>query len=140
MNDFRPVRRTCLLLLATLPLGIWQWSSSASSLGLHEVERRLARLRRLAPEVLPPESAVRIGRSYLESRLDTSLETGLVHAVWPEGSATTPEPALLAPGEVKDRLAAAVREDFRHRRIVRVSNWHLALTEARLCGLVAMQA
>ena len=140
MNGCSPGRRACLLLLATLPLGIWQWSRLSSSLDPHDPETRLAQLRRLAPEIVPPESAARIGHSYLASCPDASLEAGLVRAVWPEGSATPGEPTLLAPGELKDRVASAVREDFRLRRIVRVSNWHLALTEARLCGLIAMRA
>jgi hypothetical protein len=138
MNDCSRGRRACLLLLATLPLGISRWSSSSYSFDPHDPETRLAQLRRLAPEVVPPESAARIGHSYLESHADASLEAGIIRAVWPEGFAAPAEPTLLAPGELKDRLAAACREDFRHRRIVRVSNWHLALTEARLCGLIAM--
>jgi endonuclease/exonuclease/phosphatase family metal-dependent hydrolase len=86
--------------------------------------------------LLPRDSASAIGSEYLRTHRDAMLETGLARALQLE----TPSKHAPGPGELKRRLASAARADFRHGRIVRVMNWHLALTEARLCAWVARHA
>jgi hypothetical protein len=139
VKEFCRARRSCLALIAALPLGLSRWGRLSSSADPHGQEWPFAELGRLATVILPPDSAQKIGRIYLGAHPDPDLEAGLLKALWPEA-----DPFLAhgppAPRELRLRLAAAVREDFRQRRIVHVDNWHLALTEARLCGLIALQA
>lgn len=44
------------------------------------------------------------------------------------------------PGEARRKLVEAIRDDFRHERMVAVEGWWLAETEARLYALVLLRS
>jgi hypothetical protein len=128
MRGMRLTRRTCLIsLLALTPPLVARtiWSTGGSS-----PLRQLAQLMAL----LPRDSAIEIGQAYLRTYVDGALERSGAAAL----AAVLVAPGVLRSDELKRRLAESVRDDFRARRIVRVGQWHLALTEARLCALVAL--
>ena len=137
MSPGRLRRRAFIAGLASLPLAFSLWRGIAFEAGGADVAVR--ELRSLARALWPSESAAAIGRAYLRSRKDESLERELVSALWPSPPLGKAHRAI-SRDELRNRVAEAVREDFRQRRIVRVRNWHLALTEARLCALVAPPA
>jgi hypothetical protein len=78
-------------------------------------------------------SAVAIGKAYL-------LQTPAENSVQVLGDRLFGDIrwAVLFHSDLRSVLADRVRRDFRDGRIVRLRSWGLALTEARLCALVAL--
>ena len=89
----------------------------------------------VALELLPKTSAAEIGRAYLAVHRDEFLGYELVRELR-SGPHQQLRDRTLFRRELRARVRGTVREDFRQRRMVCVRNWHLALTEARLCALV----
>ena len=135
MSPTDAARRAFIIGLASTPVALLLSRGIGFEPG--GADSALAELRSVARALLPIDSAAEIGRVYLQSRTDESLGLELVRSLW-VGSPGADRHRALSPSALRKRLTAAVREDFRQRRIVRVGNWHLALTEARLCALVAL--
>ena len=135
MSPTDAARRAFIVGLASTPVALLL--SRGISFEPGGADSALAELRSVARALLPIDSAAEIGWAYLRSRTDESLGPELVRSLR-VGSPDADGHRAISAAELRTRLAAAVREDFRQRRIVRVGNWHLALTEARLCALVAL--
>jgi hypothetical protein len=90
---------------------------------------------------LPWESAAEIGRAYLHAYpLDALEKATPLNDLLGSLVASFQGDDALVRSRTKRQLAAAIRADFRSGRIVVIDNWHLALTEARICALVALHA
>jgi hypothetical protein len=137
MSPTDTCRRAFIMGLASAPVALLLSRGIGFESG--GADSALAELRSVARTLLPMDSAAEIGRAYLHSRTDESLGLELVRSLGAVSPGVDGHRSL-SPAELRARLAAAVRQDFRQRRIVRVRNWHLALTEARLCALLALPA
>lgn len=93
---------------------------------------RTTRLKELIPHT---ESAVVIGREYLRMA-SADREPGHLAALI---SSCCGERVFDSDGEALRRsLVRRTRQDFAEGHIVRIHGWMLSVTEARLCGLVAL--
>jgi hypothetical protein len=134
----RPTRRRFLAwLLGSLALGAPFASRLARADADLPLRDTLPWLDRLIPH---PESAARLGRSYLEAHpehadrplLLSNIERAAMSGL---GSASTPaDPAQLVAG-----LQQAVRRDYAQGEVVSVDGWILSITEAQLYALAAMR-
>lgn len=96
-------------------------ASAADGLTSLLQDRKAARMIGLRTGLVERSDA---GRSALASAIRQSLG--------PDGGSDGTEPEAL-----RQRVAAAVREDFAHGRTCLVDGWVLSVTEARLCALAA---
>jgi hypothetical protein len=94
---------------------------------------------RLADLFAHVESAQAVGREYLESVAgEADAAFGLVELVvrtLPGRYRTVRE---ASDHELRGLLALRISKDFKEHRMVEVSGWVLARTEARLCALSAL--
>lgn len=93
---------------------------------------RLIRLREIVPHT---ESAVVVGREYLRmapAERDPGRLAALISSCCGEGLFDSDGEAL------RRSLVRRTRKDFAEGQIVRLHGWMLSVTEARLCGLVAL--
>jgi hypothetical protein len=87
---------------------------------------------RLASTLPHTDSAVRLGRRYLEGAPGESDAARLVALIGTMPSDGESDAAL------RERLQARIRQDFIDGATVAVDGWLLSLTEARLCALVSL--
>jgi len=88
----------------------------------------------------PPESAAVIGAAYLAAAAEERSVQFLHRHL--EAAAVVPRrPAVWESDEaVTDRLRRRIRADFEANEVALVRGWVLSRTEARLCGLVALES
>jgi len=93
--------------------------------------------RRLLALLSRPDSAATVGRAYLRLRPDEAEADLLVRLL---------AQSLSGPADLDDEaklrraMARSLSADFDQGRLVNVSGWLLAETEARLCALAALSA
>ena len=88
--------------------------------------------------LIHPESAVVIGRKYLQYRSSEADARQLTRLLVPE------EQLITLRGEtglakLRNIIRSRIREDFLEDRVVTLEGWVLSLTEVRLCSLVAVK-
>ena len=85
-----------------------------------------------------PESAVVIGREYLQCRSCEADARQLTRLIVPEEQLTglKGETGL---ANLRNILRSRIREDFIEDRVVTLEGWILSHTEVRLCSLVAVK-
>jgi len=87
---------------------------------------------RLASTLPHSDSAVRLGRRYLEGAPEEADAAHLIALIGTLPAGTESDAAL------RERLQARIRQDFIDGTTVAVDGWLLSLTEARLCALVSL--
>jgi hypothetical protein len=95
---------------------------------------------RLAAVFRRRTSAAAVGRAYLAGHPG---EAGIDHLVTQLGEALRRwdcEPDRADCMTLRVAMSRLVKEDFASSRVVKVDGWVLSLSEARLCGLVALLA
>jgi len=138
-KPYRSVRRRTVLQVAAF------WAA-AGMLGLASVRptqaaeavTRTAMESRLIDLFSRPDSAARIGRSYLRATPDEADRGKLLAAI------LDAEPKLGSPRrrdsrELRRLIAAQCRREFASGRTAQVDGWIIARTEARLCALAALE-
>ena len=121
---------SCLVWVGVVSLGPLRASAAVA----HRAppDSRLVGIKELVPHT---ESAVVIGREYLRVA-PAERDPGRLAALI---SSCCGEPVFDSDGEALRRsLARRTRQDFAEGQIVRLHGWMLSVTEARLCGLVAL--
>jgi hypothetical protein len=116
-----------LVVLGLAPVPSWSESVHASS---PDAARTM--LGTLLPHT---DSAVTIGQAYLRIAVDEREPTRLAGLI----ASDCGEPVFGSDAAAIRRcLSRRTRRDFAEGRVVTVRGWILAVTEARLCGLVAL--
>jgi hypothetical protein len=93
---------------------------------------------RLAAVFRQRTSAAAVGRAYLAGHPG---DAGVDHLVTQLGEALRRwdcEPDRADRMTLRAAMSRLVKEDFARSRVVKVDGWVLSLSEARLCGLVAL--
>ena len=93
---------------------------------------------RLAGLLTHRDSAREVGSAYLDRAPQEASVSGLVDRIaaeLPQGRRTVQE---ASDDELRTLLAASIRLDFEHDRVVQVRGWVLSPTEARLYALAAL--
>jgi hypothetical protein len=87
---------------------------------------------RLASTLSHTDSAVRLGRRYLEGAPEEANAGRLIALIGTQPAGGESDAAL------RERLQTCIRQDFIDGTTVAVDGWLLSLTEARLCALVSL--
>lgn len=134
----RPTRRRFLAwLLGSLALGAPLASRLARAGGDLADREALAWIDELIPH---PESAARLGRSYLAAHPEHADRRLLLGNL--ERAATSGLGSTNPPGDPAQRVAGlrqTVRHDYTRGEVVVVDGWLLSITEAQLYALTAMR-
>jgi hypothetical protein len=93
----------------------------------------------LSSVITAPESAARLGRSYLDLHPDESNMNRLLADI---EAAVSGDRGALTPNPNADRIAAVLQRvvgaEYTRNQVVAVSGWVLSRTEARLYALVSL--
>jgi hypothetical protein len=84
------------------------------------------------------QSAAAIGRVYLDANPEEADSKQLLARLGIPESILGPSVSDVEAAPHRDRLSAAVREDFHAGRVRELSGWTLSVTELRLAALVAL--
>ncbi len=89
--------------------------------------------------LIHPESAMVIGRKYLQCRTCEANARELTRLIIPKKQLTSLEEGNMGLANFKSFIQGRIREDFLAERVVTLEGWILSLTEVRLCSLVAVK-
>lgn len=129
----QPSRRTLLVAGATLLAGAGFFAARLFRSGAGSRARDADRLLAFFAE---PERIRALGESYLKAHPEEADRERLISLLLDEIGEVSD---LDSDEQLRERVGAAVHDDFAAERTVRVEGWIVSRTEARLTALVAMR-